>query len=383
MTATPRDNWAGSLLLVLASALIAVGVVAISSASISLSEVKFGNEWHHAIRHLSYLAIGVTLGFVAYLLPLNVWRQTSPWLLMLAFALLVLVLVPGVGRVVNGSQRWIPLAGFTLQPSEFAKFALVLWLSGYMVRHGEELRTVLRGLLKPILVLILFALLLLSEPDFGATVIILGTAFGMLFMGGARLIYVLGLVVSAVAIMAGMILMAPYRMQRLMAYQDPWSDPFGSGFQLIQSLIAYGRGEWLGVGLGNSVQKLFYLPEAHTDFVFSIWAEETGLVGAVAVIILFAVFVGRIVFMGYRFLLESREFEAYCCFGFALVFAGQAFVNMGVSSGLLPTKGLTLPFISYGGNSLMMSCVTVGLLLKLERSQIAATTKVQARRRLP
>ena len=383
MTTTPRDNWAGSLLLGLASALIAVGVVAISSASISLSEVKFGNEWHHAIRHLSYLAVGVTLGFFAYLLPLNVWRQTSPWLLMLAFALLVLVLVPGVGRVVNGSQRWIPLAGFTLQPSEFAKFALVLWLSGYMVRHGEELRTVLRGLLKPILVLILFALLLLSEPDFGATVIILGTAFGMLFMGGARLIYVLGLVVSAVAIMAGMILMAPYRMQRLMAYQDPWSDPFGSGFQLIQSLIAYGRGEWLGVGLGNSVQKLFYLPEAHTDFVFSIWAEETGLVGAVAVIILFAVFVGRIVFMGYRFLLESREFEAYCCFGFALVFAGQAFVNMGVSSGLLPTKGLTLPFISYGGNSLMMSCVTVGLLLKLERSQIAATTKVQARRRLP
>ena len=383
MTATPRDNWAGSLLLVLASALIAVGVVAISSASISLSEVKFGNEWHHAIRHLSYLAIGVTLGFFAYLLPLNVWRQTSPWLLMLAFALLVLVLVPGVGRVVNGSQRWIPLAGFTLQPSEFAKFALVLWLSGYMVRHGEELRTALRGLLKPISVLVLFALLLLSEPDFGATVIILGTAFGMLFMGGARLIYVLGLIVSAVAIMAGMILMAPYRMQRLMAYQDPWSDPFGSGFQLIQSLIAYGRGEWLGVGLGNSVQKLFYLPEAHTDFVFSIWAEETGLVGAVAVIILFAVFVGRIVFMGYRFLLESREFEAYCCFGFALVFAGQAFVNMGVSSGLLPTKGLTLPFISYGGNSLMMSCITVGLLLKLERSQVAATTKVQARRRLP
>ena len=383
MTATPRDNWAGSLLLVLASALIAVGVIAISSASISLSEVKFGNEWHHAIRHLSYLAIGVTLGFFAYLLPLNVWRQTSPWLLMLAFALLVLVLVPGVGRVVNGSQRWIPLAGFTLQPSEFAKFALVLWLSGYMVRHGEELRTALRGLLKPISVLVLFALLLLSEPDFGATVIILGTAFGMLFMGGARLIYVLGLVLSALAIMAGMILMAPYRMQRLMAYQDPWSDPFGSGFQLIQSLIAYGRGEWLGVGLGNSVQKLFYLPEAHTDFVFSIWAEETGLVGAVAVIILFAVFVGRIVFMGYRFLLESREFEAYCCFGFALVFAGQAFVNMGVSSGLLPTKGLTLPFISYGGNSLMMSCITVGLLLKLERSHVAATTKVQARRRLP
>lgn len=376
-----QGKWNMSPLLFMAAALMSVGLVAIASASISLSEVRFGDEWHHASRHMMYLGAGTVLGALAYLVPVSAWRNSSPWLLLLALALLVLVLVPGVGRVVNGSQRWIPLAGITFQPSEFAKFTLVLWLSGYMVRHGEELRTVLRGLLKPIAVLVVFAFLLLAEPDFGATVIVMGTALGMLFMGGARLLYVLGLVLIALGGLAAMILMAPYRMKRLMAYQDPWSDPFGSGFQLIQSLIAYGRGDLFGVGLGNSVQKLFYLPEAHTDFVFSIWAEETGLVGAVAVILLFAAFVGRIMYLGYRFVTDKREFEAYCCFGFALIFAGQAFVNMGVSSGLLPTKGLTLPFISYGGSSLLMSCVTVGVLLRLERSLSAQPARAQARRR--
>ena len=381
MVTSPRESYAGTTLLVLTMTLISIGLIAISSASISLSEAMFGDEWHHAIRHFIYLGIGVTLGVAAYFIPVTVWRHTSPWLLLLALGLLVVVLVPGIGRIVNGSQRWIPLGPLTFQPSEFAKFAMVLWLAGYMVRHGEELRTALRGLLKPIAVLVVFAGLLLMEPDFGATVILLGTAFGMMFMAGARLINVLGLVSAALAILVSMIVMAPYRMKRLMAYQDPWSDPFGSGFQLIQSLIAYGRGEWFGVGLGNSIQKLFYLPEAHTDFVFSIWAEETGLVGAVAVIALFAAFVGRIVFMGYRFLVKKCEFEAYVCFGFALIFAGQAFVNMGVSSGLLPTKGLTLPFISYGGNSLFISCMMVGVLLKLERSRSHRTKKVQARRR--
>ena len=381
MMSTPRSAVSFSPLLIMAIGLTSVGLVAIASASISLSEVRFGNEWHHTIRHLMYLGMGVFFGTIAYLIPVGVWRNLSPWLLLAALALLMLVLVPGVGRVVNGSQRWIPLVGFTFQPSEFAKFAIVLWLSGYMVRHRDELQTVMRGLIKPIAVLIIIGLLLLAEPDFGATVIIMGTAFGMLFMGGARLVYVVGLVVTALGLLAMMIVMAPYRMKRLMAYQDPWSDPFGSGFQLIQSLIAYGRGDWLGVGLGNSVQKLFYLPEAHTDFVFSIWAEETGLIGALAVIILFAAFVARIVYLGYRFATEKREFEAYCCYGFALIFAGQAFVNMGVSSGLLPTKGLTLPFISYGGSSLLISCLTVGVLLRLERSRSDQPAKTQARRR--
>ena len=188
-------------------------------------------------------------------------------------------------------------------------------------------------------------------------------------MAGARLVYVIGLVAVALGSMVAMVYAAPYRMQRLMAYQDPWADPFGSGFQLIQSLIAYGRGEWFGVGLGNSIQKLFYLPEAHTDFVFSIWAEETGLVGAVAVIAIFAALVARIMWVGYQALGQNRLFEGYLCFGFALIFAGQAFVNMGVSSGLLPTKGLTLPFISYGGSSLIVSCMMLGMLLRLEKDR--------------
>ena len=368
MATLPRENYAGTTLLVLTMTLISIGLIAISSASISLSEARFGDEWHHATRHLMYLGIGVTLGVAAYFIPVTVWRQTSPWLLLLALGLLVVVLVPGVGRIVNGSQRWIPLGPLTFQPSEFAKFAMVLWLAGYMVRHGEELRTALRGLLKPIAVLVVFAGLLLMEPDFGATVILLGTAFGMMFMAGARLINVLGLVSAALAMLVGMIVMAPYRMKRLMAYQDPWSDPFGSGFQLIQSLIAYGRGEWFGVGLGNSIQKLFYLPEAHTDFVFSIWAEETGLLGALGVLALYAALVARIFWVGRLAERQGDAFPAYICYGVALIVSGQTFINMGASSGLLPTKGLTLPFISYGGSSLVASCLMLAVVLRIERT---------------
>lgn len=359
--------------------LIAVGLVAISSASISHAEHVYGNPWRQTVRHLMYLVIGLVGGGLAYLVPSALWRSLSPWLLLLAFALLIAVLIPGVGRMVNGSQRWLAFGPITFQPSEFAKFAMVIWLSGFLVRQAEQVQTSWHGLAKPIAVLFFMALLLLAEPDFGATVILLGTVFGLLFMAGARLIYVLGLVFAALASMVAMVYAAPYRMQRLMAYQDPWADPFGSGFQLIQSLIAYGRGEWLGVGLGNSIQKLFYLPEAHTDFVFSIWAEETGLVGAVAVIAIFAALVGRIMWVGYRSVAQQRLFEGYICFGFALILAGQAFVNMGVSSGLLPTKGLTLPFISYGGSSLIISCLMLGILLRLERDR-EPVAKRQARR---
>ena len=359
--------------------LIAVGLVAISSASISHAEHLYGNPWRQTVRHLIYLVIGLVGGGLAYLVPSALWRSLSPWLLLLAFALLIAVLIPGVGRMVNGSQRWLAFGPITFQPSEFAKFAMVIWLSGFLVRQAEQVRTSWHGLAKPIAVLFFMALLLLAEPDFGATVILLGTVFGLLFMAGARLIYVLGLVFAALASMVAMVYAAPYRMQRLMAYQDPWADPFGSGFQLIQSLIAYGRGEWFGVGLGNSIQKLFYLPEAHTDFVFSIWAEETGLVGAVAVITIFAALVGRIMWVGYRSVDQKRLFEGYICFGFALILAGQAFVNMGVSSGLLPTKGLTLPFISYGGSSLIISCLMLGILLRLERDR-EPVAKRQARR---
>lgn len=367
-------------LLWLVLALMAIGLVAISSASVSHAEHLYGNPWRQTLRHMMYLSIGFICASVAFFTPLSVWRKASPWLLLLAIGLLVAVLVPGVGRMVNGSQRWLPLGPINFQPSEFAKLAMVVWLSGFLVRQGDQVRESWKGLAKPIAVLLFLALLLLAEPDFGATVILLGTAFGLLFMAGARLVYVLGLVALALGSMVAMVYAAPYRMQRLMAYQDPWADPFGSGFQLIQSLIAYGRGEWFGVGLGNSIQKLFYLPEAHTDFVFSIWAEETGLVGAVAVIAIFAALVARIMWIGYQALGQNRIFEGYLCFGFALIFAGQAFVNMGVSSGLLPTKGLTLPFISYGGSSLIVSCMMLGILLRVEKDR-EPTSKRRVRRK--
>ncbi|NCZ62224.1 MAG: putative lipid II flippase FtsW [Cellvibrionales bacterium] len=299
--------------------------------------------------------------------PLEVWQRTSGAWLLLAFVLLLLVLVPGIGRNVNGSQRWLPIGPLTFQPSEVAKFALVLYISGFLVRHNELVRTHWQGLAKPVLVLALVAFLLLLEPDFGATVICAGTIFGMLFLAGARLHYVVMLITVAVGALALMVFSAPYRLARLTAYTDPWQDPYGSGFQLIQSLIAFGRGEWIGVGLGNSIQKLFYLPEAHTDFVFSIWAEETGLVGSVSLIFLYCLLVGRILQVGWRSEQQGQPFAGYVCYGVALIFSGQAFVNMGVSSGLLPTKGLTLPFISYGGSSLIVSFVMLAVVLRVEQ----------------
>lgn len=345
--------------------LMVVGLVAIASASIEYSEFNFGNPWHHTLRHSLYLAVASCAAAVAYRVPIDVWQRTSPLWLLLALALLMLVLIPGIGRNVNGSQRWLPVGPMTVQPSELAKFALVLYVAGFLVRHQAAVRSRLEGLMKPVGVLGLVGVLFLFEPDFGATVIATGTVLGMLFLAGARLLYVLALVALALAGMVAMVLAAPYRLQRLTAYTDPWSDPYGAGFQLIQSLIAYGRGEYTGVGLGNSIQKLFYLPEAHTDFVFSIWAEETGLVGALAVIGLYVLLVARVMLIGRRAEQAQELYSAYICYGVALIFAGQAFVNMGVSSGLLPTKGLTLPFISYGGSALIVSCVMLAVVLRI------------------
>jgi cell division protein FtsW len=273
-------------------------------------------------------------------------------------------MIPGIGREVNGAQRWLPLGVITLQPSEFAKLAVLLYAAGYLVRQEEAVRHHWSGLAKLIAILSVVAALLLLEPDFGATVIIVGVVVGMTFLAGAKLVYVLAMLAAAAMALAFLVLSAPYRMKRLTAYQDPWADPFGSGFQLVQSLIAFGQGEWWGVGLGNSVQKLFYLPEAHTDFVFSIWSEETGLIGATAMIALFVMLIARVLNIGWRVAAQHRLFEAYVCFGAALMFAGQAFVNMGASSGLLPTKGLTLPFVSYGGNSLIVNCMLLGMVLR-------------------
>ena len=353
------------VLLLLSVTLMGIGLVAIASASVEYGDFHFGNPWHHTQRHAFYLIIGVVAGGVAYMCPTATLEKISPGLLFLAFALLILVLMPGIGHEVNGAQRWLSLGLVTIQPSEFAKLALLLYAAGYLVRQEDDVRHHWSGLVRLIGVLSVVAVLLLLEPDFGTTVIAIGMTVGMMFLAGARLLYVLMMVATVAVAFASLVVSAPYRLQRLTAYQDPWADPFGAGFQLVQSLIAFGQGEWWGVGLGNSVQKLFYLPEAHTDFVFSIWAEETGLVGALAVIALFALLVARILQTGWAAATQGYRFEAYVCFSVALMFSGQAFVNMGASSGLLPTKGLTLPFISYGGSSLIVSCVLLGIVLRI------------------
>lgn len=354
-------------LVFLGLALLLVGLVAITSASIEYAEWHFQNGWYHSQRHLMYLVVAMVAAATSYCVKTEFWHSSGWWWLFGALALLILVLIPGVGREVNGSQRWLPLGPFTLQPSEIAKLAVVIYLAGYMVRREHEVRHKWQGFLKPMTVLFATTLLLMVEPDFGATVIVAATAFGMLFMAGVKVGHFMVVVLGALGALLVLVVSEPYRVKRLTAYTDPWADPYNTGFQLTQSLIAFGRGEWTGVGLGNSVQKLFYLPEAHTDFVFSIWAEETGFLGAVAVIALFAGLIGRILWTGLRALRSGNAFGAYICYGVALVFSGQAFVNMGVSSGLLPTKGLTLPFVSYGGTSLIVCCAMLGIVLRIER----------------
>jgi len=368
----PRLPVPDLLLVSLALALLGVGLVAISSASIEYAEWHYDNPWYHTQRHLVYLAAALLTGLACYSVKPEFWHNSGWVWLFGALALLILVLMPGVGREVNGSQRWLPLGAFTLQPSELAKLAVVMYLAGYMVRHEQEVRREWLGFLKPMGVVGVTAVLLMAEPDFGATVIVAGTAFGMLFLAGVHLGHFLLVLGGALAALVALILEEPYRLKRLMAYTDPWADPYGAGFQPIQSMIAFGRGEWTGVGLGNSVQKLFYLPEAHTDFVFSIWAEEMGFVGALLVIALYAALIGRIFWSGRQALVAKNPFGAYVCYGIALVFAGQAFVNMGVSSGLLPTKGLTLPFISYGGSSLIVCCAMLAIVLRIDRESRSA-----------
>jgi cell division protein FtsW len=353
-------------IIVLGLSLVLVGLIAISSASIEYAQINYNSTSFHTKRHLIYMVVAGIASVAVYRIPLEFWEETGWIWLFAALGLLILVLIPGVGREVNGSQRWLPLGPFTLQPSEFAKLAMIVYLAGYMVRREHEVRHQWQGFLKPMAVLFAATLLLMVEPDFGATVIVAGSAFGMLFLAGVKLGHFLVVLAGALGALLVLVVSEPYRVKRLTAYTDPWADPYDTGFQLTQSLIAFGRGEWFGVGLGNSVQKLFYLPEAHTDFVFSIWAEETGFIGALTVILLYAALIGRVLWVGRAAQLVNYPFGAYLCYGIALVFSGQAFVNMGVSSGLLPTKGLTLPFVSYGGTSLIICCVMLALVLRVD-----------------
>ncbi|WP_336367257.1 putative lipid II flippase FtsW [Marinobacter sp. C2H3] len=353
------------LLLVSAIALMVVGVVMISSASMDMAADTTGNAYYYVIRQLVFAMMGCGLALVAVNIPIS-WWQRSGWLLLAAgLAVLVLVLTP-VGRTVNGSTRWIPFGLFNVQVSEVAKLCLVAYLAGYVVRRRDELLNTWPGFLKPLAILGVASFLLVIEPDFGATVVLVAAAAGMIFLSGVRLGRFVPLILALILIGSLLILTQPYRIKRVVSYLDPWKDQFDSGYQLTQSLIAFGRGEWFGVGLGNSVQKLFYLPEAHTDFIFAIIAEEFGLIGAITVLTLFAVLVVSGLVIARRAERAGMPYAACFGYGLSLIIGLQAGINMAVSTGLLPTKGLTLPLVSYGGSSLMMTCIAIGVLVRID-----------------
>jgi cell division protein FtsW len=362
-----QSPYLDNVMLFVSILLVLTGLIMIASASIDIAEARSGNPFHYVIRHGIFIVLGCIAGVFTYQLPSSWWEKTGWLALSASLVLLLVVLLPGIGKEVNGSTRWISFGGLNFQPSELAKLLLVSYLAGYLVRRLEEVRTTWWGFAKPMLVLALVALLLLSEPDLGSTVVIGAAFLGMIFLSGARLGQFLVLIAGCLAAVALLIFSQPYRLKRLIGYTDPWADPYGSGYQVIQSLIAFGRGDWAGVGLGNSIQKQFYLPEAHTDFVFAIMAEEFGLIGTLIVVSLFAVLIYRALRIGYLAEKKNQLFSAYFAYGIAILFAVQSFINIGVNMGLLPTKGLTLPLVSYGGSSLIVSCMCIGVLLRIHR----------------
>ncbi len=346
--------------------LVGLGLVMVASSSIATADRQFYEPLYYFWRQFFAVAIGLFLIAVIPKVPLSFWELLSLPLLVLGLLLLILVLIPGVGKEVNGSIRWISMGSFSLQASEPVKFCIIAYLASYMVRHGEDVRNNFTGFFKPIFVLAATVGLLLFEPDYGSGVVLLITVLGMLFIGGVPLVKFFAGVSVVIFVLAGLAVSSPYRLQRLMSFSDPWQDPFDSGFQLTQALIAFGRGDWFGLGLGSSVQKLFYLPEAHTDFVFSVFAEEFGLLGSITLILLFSFLVWRAFIIGHVAEQIGRLFAAYLAYGIGLIIGVQAFINMGVNLGVLPTKGLTLPLISYGGNSVITSCFLLGILLRVE-----------------
>lgn len=354
-------------LLLLIGALISIGIVFSYSSSIAVAETNLGDNFYYARRHLVYLLIGGFGAFVVLQIPINVLYQLSSHLLFLAMVLLILVLIPSIGVSVNGSRRWLSFGILNFQVSEFAKLAMILFISGYVIRRQDELRVQWSGFSKPLIILALVLILLLLEPDFGSAVVVTVTVLGILFLAGIQVARFTLCLVVAVLTLGYLATTNQYRLDRLTAFMDPWADQFNTGYQLTQALIAFGRGEWFGVGLGNSLQKLFYLPEAHTDFVFAVIAEELGLVGVVLIIGLLWAVAAKIMQIGRRAHVLGKAYAGYVCFGIAIMFSVQSFINIGVASGLLPTKGLTLPFISCGGSSLLIWMASIAVVLRTSR----------------
>ncbi|HHH40019.1 MAG TPA: putative lipid II flippase FtsW [Sedimenticola sp.] len=351
------------LLITAAVVLLGMGLVMVASASLH----RIGDApFHYVNRHLIAVAIGLSGALAMVRVPMALWQRTGTALYFVGLLLLVLVLIPGLGREANGATRWIPIGPFNLQSSEFMKLFLVIYLSGYLVRRQQEVTQSVWGFVKPMLLLVMACGLIMLQPDFGTTAVLLAVALGLLFLGGVPL-WQFGTLIAVVALaLVALVLVSPYRLQRVTAFLDPWADVQNSGYQLAQALIAFGRGEWLGVGLGNGIQKQFYLPEAHTDFLMAVIGEEFGLVGTLTILSLFAVIVWRAFDIGARAGQAGRRFESYVAQGFGLWIGMQAFINMGVNMGLLPTKGLTLPLMSYGGNSIIVACLVIGILVRID-----------------
>jgi cell division protein FtsW len=349
--------------------LLLTGMVKVYSASIAIAEVgRFtGNQpAYYLVRHGVFLVIGLVAAACAFQVPLATWQQLAPWLFVAGFVLLALVLIPGIGRDVNGARRWLSLGIVNLQPSELMKLFAVLYAADYTVRKMPHMHDLKKAFLPMAGAMVAVGVLLLKEPDFGAFVVIISIAIGILFLGGMRARLFAGLIVVLVAAFAVLFIVSPYRRDRIFGFMDPWADAFGRGYQLSHALIAFGRGELFGVGLGASVEKLFYLPEAHTDFLLAVIAEELGFAGVVAVIVLFGLLIQRAFVIGRQAVALDRLYPALVAQGVGIWIGVQGFINMGVNMGLLPTKGLTLPLMSFGGSGILANCVALAILLRVD-----------------
>jgi cell division protein FtsW len=350
-------------------ALLGLGLVMVYSASIAIADAK---SLHHQpafylIRHAMYLVVGLAAAYAAFQLPSSLWQKLAPFLFIGVVVCLLAVLIPGIGHVVYGSRRWIPLGPLgNFQPSELAKLFTIIYAADYTVRKAALMHDLRQGFLPMFMVMLMVGGLLLMEPDFGSFVVIVAIALGVLFLGGLNWRLFVGLIIMLAIGFVLLIWLSPYRLQRVVGFMDPWADPFGKGYQLSHALIALGRGEWFGVGLGESVEKLFYLPEAYTDFLLAVIGEELGFVGVATVIALFAWLIWRAFSIGWQAALMGRNFQALVAQGVAIWLGAQSFINMGVNLGLLPTKGLTLPLMSYGGSGIVANCLAIAILFRID-----------------
>jgi len=358
-----------------ACALLVIGVIMVYSASVAYAARTTGNSLYFLLRHVGHIGLGLLCFAVTLRLRVRLWEKGGPYLLLGGIFLLALVLLPGIGAHINGSSRWLKLGILNLQPSEVMKLFMVVYVAGYLVRKQEELKNFTQGIVMVSLVVAVIGSLLLMEPDLGTVVVICLSVFTMLFLGGVRFWHFMLVAGTGIGGMAALTVISPYRMGRVTSFLDPWSDPFNTGFQLVQALIAFGRGEWFGVGLGASVQKLFYLPAAHTDFVLAVIAEELGLFAVLAIMTLFGIVILRAFAIARQAERVGQLYSARLAQGLGLLIGYQALINMGVNMVVLPTKGLTLPFVSYGGSSMLASMVALALLLRIERETRGAAAR--------